>query len=158
MQETRVQSFVSLVVTWFGCGRAPKAPGTFGTLGAIPVVWAFSQMGDYGYLGATMVLTVFAMVLAGMHEAMTGVHDAPEVVIDEVAGFLVTMALVPWSWPNVLLGFAIFRLLDIVKPFPISWVDKKIPGGVGAVADDLVAGILGNIIFQLLLQKGLLPW
>lgn len=154
----RYQSIVGLGVTWFGLGRAPKAPGTFGTLGAIPVVWLFSQLSDVGYLGATLALTAIAIVLAHFYEAMTGVHDSPEVVIDEVAGFLVTMALVPFTWQNVILGFAVFRLLDIVKPFPISWIDRKIPGGVGAVADDIAAGILGNVLFHLALQKGVLPW
>jgi phosphatidylglycerophosphatase A len=158
MQEARVHSFVSLGVTWFGLGRLTKAPGTIGTLGAIPIVWLFQKFGDFGYLGATITLTVFAMVLAHMYEAVTGTHDSSEVVIDEVVGFLVTMALVPFTWQNVLLGFAIFRVLDIVKPFPISWIDRKVPGGVGAVADDLFAGILGNIIIHLLLAKGFLPW
>jgi phosphatidylglycerophosphatase A len=147
-------SFVEIFATWFGCGKAPKAPGTFGTLGAIPLVWAFTLAGPINYLLLSMIFTVVAIFVAHLQELQSGRHDDKSVVIDEVAGLLVTMAWVPFSWTYVILGFALFRLFDIWKPFPISYIDKKIGGGVGCVGDDLVAGILGNIILQVILKQG----
>lgn len=154
----KVQQLVSVLATWFGLGKMPFAPGTFGTLGAIPLVWAFSLLGPVPYMIATFVFTVFAIFVAHFHEAATGDHDASEVVIDEVAGLLVTMVWVPFSWPYVIIGFLLFRFFDILKPYPISYIDKKVGGGIGCVGDDLLAGILGNIILQLILQQRLLPW
>jgi len=96
---------------------------------------------------------VGAILLAHFHELLTGAHDPSEVVIDEVAGFLVTMVWVPFTWSYVLAGFLLFRILDIWKPFPISYVDQKVKGGIGAVGDDLVAGIIGSMILQCLIQQ-----
>ena len=143
-----------ILATWFGCGKFPKAPGTAGTLGAIPLVWALSLLGPLPYMLATLVFTIFAIFVAHVYEAESGEHDASEVVIDEVAGFLVTMTWVPFSWTYVLAGFLLFRFFDILKPFPISYIDRKVGGGVGVVADDLLAGILANVILQFLWQKG----
>jgi phosphatidylglycerophosphatase A len=156
MKNFDSKKLVSVLATWFGCGKAPWAPGTFGTLGAIPLVWFFSLRGPLPYMLATLVFTIGAIFVAHFHEAATGEHDASEVVIDEVAGLLVTMTWVPFSWIYVALGFLLFRFFDILKPFPISYVDRKVGGGVGAVGDDLLAGILSNIILQALLQYGVL--
>jgi phosphatidylglycerophosphatase A len=139
---------------WFGCGLSPKAPGTVGTLGAIPLFLLLVRLESLHYMAAVLAFSVASILVAHFYELGGEEHDRPEFVMDEVAGFLVTMTWVPATVPGVIAGFAIFRLLDIVKPFPISWVDQKIPGGVGTVADDLVAGILGNVILQLLLQNG----
>lgn len=158
MSPARLTS-IKLLGTWFGCGRAPKAPGTFGTLGAIPLVWAFQTAGEERYLLFTLAFTLFTILVAQLYEDLVATeHDSPEFVIDEVAGFLVTMAMVPFTWVSVLTGFLLFRLLDVVKPFPISYVDKKVPGGIGAVADDLLAGILANLVLQILLQNGWAEW
>ncbi len=145
---------LKILASWFGCGRAPKAPGTFGTLGAIPVVVGFSLLGPMFYLLATLIFTIFAIFVAHFYEILTGRHDDKEVVIDEVAGFLVTMAWTPLTWTYLLLGFLLFRFFDILKPYPISYVDRKVGGGIGCVGDDLLAGILSNIILQLVLQNG----
>ena len=145
---------VKMLATWFGCGRAPRAPGTVGTLGAIPLVWVFAQFGNYGYMLATMTFVVVSIWIAQAYEDTWATeHDAPEFVMDEVAGFLVAMTWVPLTWQFWLLGFVVFRVLDAAKPFPISWVDRKVPGGVGAVADDLVAGILTNVLLQYALHS-----
>jgi phosphatidylglycerophosphatase A len=155
LESPIVRRTTLLLATWFGCGKSPVAPGTVGTLGAIPLVWAFAQMPPLAYMLSTLILSIAAIWIAHLHEAITGEHDCGEVVIDEVAGFAVTMVWVPFTWPYLLAGFAIFRLLDALKPFPISYIDREVKGGVGAVGDDLVAGILSNIILQLLLQQRL---
>ena len=151
-----MQRLIKILATWFGCGLAPKVPGTFGTLGALPLVWAFSFFDPMHYMLATVTFAVIAIFVAHLYEVMTGQHDSGEVVIDEVAGFLVTMTWTPFAWKYVIVGFALFRFFDVLKPFPISYFDRNIKGGVGIVADDLVAGILSNIILQALLQMGYL--
>ncbi len=151
------ESTLKILATWFGLGRAPKAPGTVGTLGAIPLVYAFGLLGEMPYMMATFAFTVAAIGVAQLYEAtIADEHDAPEFVMDEVAGFLVAMTWVPFTWTYVLAGFALFRVFDALKPWPISWVDRKVPGGVGAVADDLVAGIVTNIVLQAFLAYAIL--
>jgi phosphatidylglycerophosphatase A len=144
---------VQILATWFGCGKAPKAPGTFGTLGAIPLAFALSFVGPLPYMLVTLIFSVGAIFVAQLYEGISGRHDDKEVVIDEVAGFLVTMAWVPFTWKYAVAGFLLFRLFDVWKPFPISYVDQKVKGGVGCVGDDLIAGILSNIILQVLLDQ-----
>lgn len=142
---------VKALGTWFGLGLVPFAPGTLGTIGAIPLVWFFQSLGELQYLFATFIFIFVSILVAQMYEDQMGAgHDPGEFVMDEVAGFLVTMALIPFTWTYVLTAFVIFRLLDILKPFPISWVDKRVPGGFGAVADDLVAGIVASLAMQLI--------
>lgn len=148
---------IALLATWFGCGKAPKAPGTFGSLGAIPLIFALSYLPPLPYMLFSVVFAIGAIFVAQLYEAETGRHDDKEIVIDEVAGMLVTMAWVPFNVTYVLLGFVIFRAFDVLKPFPISYIDKKVEGGVGTVGDDLIAGILSNIILQLILQQRWLP-
>lgn len=143
-----------ILATWFGCGKSPRAPGTVGTIGALPLAWALSYLQPMGYMLATITLTVIAILVSHFHEAFTGKHDSKEIVIDEVVGFLVTMTWVPFTWTYVLAGFLLFRFFDILKPFPISYVDRQVKGGVGTVGDDLIAGIFASIILQVLLQKG----
>lgn len=149
-----MQRLIKILATWFGCGLAPQAPGTVGTLGAIPLVMAFSYLNTLHYMIATVTFAVLAIFVAHLYELMNGAgqHDRQEIVIDEVAGFLVTMTWVPLDWRYLLVGFVVFRFFDALKPFPISYIDRNIKGGVGVVADDLVAGILSNIILQALLQ------
>lgn len=144
-----------LLATWFGCGLAPLVPGTVGTIGAMPLVWALSRLGDLRYLYVSFAFAVFSILVAHLYEfEVAGAHDTPELVIDEVAGFLVTMALAPINWRTMALGFVLFRAFDMIKPFPISYVDQKMPGGVGAVADDLLAGIAAGLVLQFALQYG----
>ena len=154
--NTYIQQVATVLATWFGLGKIPKAPGTYGTLGAIPLVWVFSLAGPIPYMLATLFFTLFAIFVAHIYEMGSGQHDDQEVVIDEVAGFLVTMTWVPFQWPYVVAGFLLFRLFDIWKPFPISYVDQKVGGGIGCVGDDLLAGIVANVILQFALQKGFL--
>lgn len=140
----------------FGSGLMPKAPGTFGTLAAIPVYYLLKDLSLIQYL--LFVLTVF---LAGIYicqytsDALK-VHDHPGIVIDEFAGYFITMIAVPISWQSILIGFLLFRLFDIFKPWPISWLDKKVHGGLGIMIDDVVAGFFALAIMHLALFFNLL--
>jgi len=147
------QRVLRALATWWGCGKSPRAPGTMGTLGAIPLYWMFAQLSGLGYMAATVLFVGLAIIVAQLYEVvLADRHDSPELVIDEVAGFLVTMTWLPLDAKWICAGFLLFRLLDVFKPFPISWVDRRVPGGVGAVADDLVAGMFANVALQALLE------
>ncbi len=146
------------VVTGLGLGLLPKMPGTWGTLGAFPLVYVFGLAGDWNYMGLTLVMVVIAIWAAHVESVESGRHDSPDIVIDEVVGYLVAMTWLPFEPWVVLTTFCIFRLLDVIKPPPISWLDKKIKGGVGIVADDILAGIFTNILAHWIFQTGLMPW
>jgi phosphatidylglycerophosphatase A len=148
----KVKSFLLQLATFFGVGNIPFAPGTFGTLAAIPLCLAFMKMGAWFYMGFTIFLIPISIISADLYEKDLGEgnHDLPQVVIDEVVGFLITMTWLPITWKSFVAGFILFRILDILKPFPIGMMDKKIPGGLGVVADDVAAGIIANILLQII--------
>jgi phosphatidylglycerophosphatase A len=140
---------MKIATVWdIGVGR--RGPGTWGTLAAVPLYVLLSFLPWWAYMASTLCLIVLAIVASEIYEQETGTHDLPQVVIDEVVGFLVTMVLIPRTWQSILAGFFLFRVLDIWKPFPIRWVDRRVHGGVGVVADDLLAGVIANLILQVL--------
>ena len=145
-----------LLATFFYLGRAPYMKGTVGTLGAIPLIFIFNFIGDisgYGlnmYMVLTFAFLVLALVICESYDMMTQNHDAPEVVIDEVAGYLIAMMWLPYTWQAFLYSFIIFRVLDIFKPPPISIIDQKVRGGFGVVLDDALAGVITNFIMQII--------
>jgi phosphatidylglycerophosphatase A len=145
-----------LLAAWGPCGFAPVAPGTVGTLGAIPLYLVLSRLPPAGYLAATAALTALAVAAAARAGAYWGVADASPIVIDEVAGFLVTMALVPFSWPAVAAGFAAFRVFDVLKPWPASALDR-VKSGFGVVMDDVAAGVWAWTALAALRALGALP-
>lgn len=142
---------VHFLALGFGSGLAPKAPGTFGTLAAIPVWWLLAQGGGLVYLLGTLLAIAIGPYVCGKAARDMGIHDHGSIVWDEVAGYLITMLLVPVSWLWALVGFGLFRFFDILKPWPISWLDKKLAGGTGIMADDILAGVFAAIVMQLLL-------
>ncbi len=150
---THSVNWTKALATFMYTGLSPKAPGTVGTLAAIPAVYFACFLGKGGYVALTLVVTVVAIFVSQLYEQQNQVHDSSEIVIDEVAGYFVAMALLPVTFKAFVLGFFIFRALDIIKPFPISYLDKNIKGGMGVVVDDLAAGLLTNIILQVLHQK-----
>ncbi|MBO6948268.1 MAG: phosphatidylglycerophosphatase A [Rhodospirillales bacterium] len=132
-----------LLATWFGSGYAPKAPGTAGSLLALPFGWGIAHFGGQIWLGiATVIVTLIGVWVANAYMAQAGEHDPGPVVIDEVAGQW--LAMLPLAaainWQIILIAFVLFRLFDIVKPWPISWADKNIKGGLGVMLDDVLAG------------------
>jgi phosphatidylglycerophosphatase A len=130
-----------------------------GTLGALPLVWLFARLGDFGYIACTSLFVLFSIFIAHFYELLVDdQHDQPEFVMDEVAGLLVTMTLVPLTGTSLTLGFLTFRAFDMVKPFPISYVDQRISGGLGTVADDLLAGVASNLVLHYVWAQGGWPW
>ena len=149
----RLKTVVECFAQWFGLGRLPFSPGTFGTLGAIPLVYALAGLGPLPYMIATFAFIFFAMWISHLYEKIHGEHDSSKIVIDEVAGFLVAMTLVPFTWANVAITFALFRFFDIVKPGPIRILDRRMTGGFGTVIDDVAAGLVVNILMQVWLGR-----
>jgi phosphatidylglycerophosphatase A len=134
------------MATWFGCGRVPIAPGTAGTLGAIPLYLIAVRAGCRGVAVAAVTITLVGVWAASVVARELGKKDPPLVVIDEVAGLLVTMLPVHrLSWRAVVVGFICFRLFDIVKPWPVRWLER-LPAGWGIVLDDVAAGVFGACI------------
>lgn len=125
----------------FGSGLAKKAPGTFGTLAAIPVYYLFIQADLWLYGLLTLIAAVVGVWLCDVAANKLGEHDFGGIVWDEVVGFLITMSVVPFSWQATVAGFVLFRLFDIVKPWPIRWLDRHVHGGLGIMVDDVLAGV-----------------
>jgi phosphatidylglycerophosphatase A len=141
---------VHLVACGFGSGLAPYAPGTFGTAVGVLVYLALTPLDLVYYLAAVAALSAAGIWVCGRAAADFGVHDHPAIVWDEVVGYLVTMIAVPPGVLNVLLGFVLFRLFDILKPWPVRVADRRVPGGFGIVLDDLLAGLYAALALQLL--------
>jgi phosphatidylglycerophosphatase A len=145
------------LATWFGCGRVPKAPGTAGTVGAIPLYLLLAHTGRAGVGLAAMAMTFVGVWAASVVARELASKDPQVVVIDEVAGFLVTMVPVrTLSWQAVLAGFVLFRLLDSLKPWPIRRAEQ-LPGGWGIVLDDVAAGVFGAAVMIGLQALKVLP-
>lgn len=134
----------------FGSGLVPKAPGTFGTLAAIPVFFLALNLGNLYYLLLLLIMSVAGVYICGKAAKDAGVHDHGAIVWDEIVGFMITMYLIPVNWLTVLVGFALFRFFDILKPWPISYLDKNCHGGLGIMLDDIVAGIAAWACMMLL--------
>ncbi len=140
---------VLLASSFFGLGYLPLAPGTWGTVGALGVWWSMRDLTLPWFVGLTLAICAFAVWVAGRAEALYGSHDVQHIVIDEVAGLLVTVIGVPWRWQQVLTAFVVFRLLDSLKPPPIRWFDRHVEGGFGVVIDDIVAGLVGCALLHI---------
>lgn len=132
-----------------GSGAIPKAPGTFGTLAAIPPYLALAWLPLPWYLLVVAVAFGFGWYLSEMVSRDMGVHDHGGIVWDEFVGFWVTMIAVPLSWQTVIAGFLLFRVFDVLKPWPISWFDRRVHGGLGIMIDDVIAGVFAWVILQL---------
>lgn len=130
-----------------GLGLAPKAPGTFGTLLGIPLLFLMPQS-LYGYLAIVVVLFLVGVWLCDVCAKDLGVHDHPGIVWDEVVGYLITMIALPRTLGWVIAGFVVFRVFDILKPWPISWVDRQVHGGLGIMLDDVLAALFGVAVLQ----------
>ena len=133
-----------------GLGLAPKAPGTFGTLLGIPLL--FLMPGNLMlYLVVVALLFVLGVWCCDVCAKNLGVHDHPGIVWDEVVGYLITMIAVPKTFLWVVVGFIVFRFFDILKPWPIGWVDKHVGGGLGIMLDDVLAAVFSLIVIQIML-------
>ena len=140
---------IHFIAFGFGFGAAPFAPGTFGTLAAIPIYLFIADYPLWFYSMLLVIAIVASCWIIDITERDIHAHDHPGSVLDEIVGYLLTMFAAPHGWQWVFLGFLLFRLFDIWKPWPISWMDENLKGGIGTVADDLAAAVPAWIIIQL---------
>ena len=135
----------------FGSGLMPVAPGTFGTLVAIPFYLLIAQLELPYYLAFILLAFGLGVYLCQYTSATLGEHDHSGIVWDEFVGFWITMIAVPVTWQWIVGGFVLFRLFDIVKPWPVKIVDKRMTGGFGIMFDDVLAGLYALCCLQLAL-------
>lgn len=142
---------IHILAFGFGSGASPFAPGTMGTLMAIPVFLLLCQLPLYAYLICVVLLSVSGVYICERCSRELGVHDHSGIVWDEIAGYLITMIAIPVNLWTVVLGFLLFRFFDIWKPWPIRYLDREMQGGLGIMLDDVLAGIASwAILFTLI--------
>ena len=135
----------------FGSGLSPYAPGTAGTLAAIPLFWFMSTLPLAVYLAVVGVLFLIGIYLCQVTTDRLGAHDHSAIVWDEVVGYLLTMTAIPFDWRWVLAGFFLFRLFDVWKPWPVRALDRSVGGGLGIMLDDIGAAIYAALSLQAIL-------
>jgi phosphatidylglycerophosphatase A len=140
-ENFRITNPIHFLALGFGSGLLPKAPGTFGTLDAIPLYLLLAPSSVSIYLVSVIVMSIAGIYICGQAAKDAGVHDHGAIVWDEIVGFLITMFMIPLSWKSVIVGFILFRIFDIFKPWPISFIDKNVHGGLGIMLDDIIAGL-----------------
>lgn len=149
--KTLIKKPAAFIAYGFGSGLSPKAPGTFGTLVAIPIYWLIQDWSLSAYLIFTVIAFLFGIWICQKTVDWLKQDDPGGVVWDEVVGYLVTMIAAPKGWLWIVIGFVLFRFFDILKPWPVSLADRKLHGGFGIMLDDVLAGIyamLSLCIFQ----------
>ena len=145
-----MNQLIMALATGFYVGMIPKAPGTWGSLAAL-IPWFFlKDLPLQAYLTVLAVIFVVGFFVSGSAEKILDRPDAGPIVIDEILGMFITLTLAPAHPAAWLLGFILFRIFDIFKPFPVSWFDRKIHGGIGIMMDDVVAGLYALASLQLL--------
>ena len=138
----------------FGAGLLPVAPGTWGTAAAVPLFWYLSGWSLGGYLTAVVVIGAVSIWACGRTARCLGVHDDRAIVADEIVGFLVAMIGMPFTWVTVAVGVVLFRVFDILKPWPVGALDRRLSGGLGIVADDVAAGVYAAVSMQVVGRLG----
>lgn len=144
---------LALLCTWFGSGLLPKVPGTWGSAAALPfaaaIHWAW---GGFGLAIGAAIVFVLGSVASGPFARLAGVKDPGAIVIDEVAAQWATLSIAPLHPLAYLMGFVLFRIADIAKPWPASWCDRRLAGGFGVMADDMVSGVYAGVAMYVLLR------
>ena len=146
------EAAVMFLATGFYVGNIPFAPGSFGSLIGLPLCFALAGISLVPAVLCTLFFIFFAVCIAGAAEKILKQNDPGCIVIDEIAGMMVALIGLPFNPITVTIGFIIFRILDILKPFPIRNLDKGVPGGLGVVADDVAAGIIANLLLRIILR------
>ena len=135
----------------FGSGLSSIAPGTVGTVVAIPIYLAIVSINELILPAVVLIALVVGIKICGDAAASLQTHDHPGIVWDEIVGYWITMLFIPVTFLSIAIGFLLFRFFDIVKPWPIKWADQKVSGGLGIMLDDVIAGIMANIVLQALI-------
>jgi phosphatidylglycerophosphatase A len=148
--QKRVKQFILFWATGFGVGYSPIAPGTLGTLIAIPIYYFLSGISSPLYEITLIGFLFLSVWISENAEIFFGKKDDQRIVIDEIVGFLITMLWVPKTIHFILIGFFLFRFFDILKPFPIRRLEKRLKGGYGVVLDDVMAGVYSSIVLHLI--------
>jgi phosphatidylglycerophosphatase A len=141
-------TLILALATGFYTGYLPKAPGTWGTLVALPLHLLLIQLAPPAYAAALVAFLVLSILIAGTAEKIFDYKDPGAIVIDEIMGMLIALIGAPLNPLYWLLAFLLFRLFDIWKPFPIRWIDRRVQGGTGIVLDDVLAGVFTLVVLQ----------
>jgi phosphatidylglycerophosphatase A len=149
-EKFNLKNPIHFLALGFGSGLMPKAPGTFGTLAAIPLFLFMVPLSSLIYAAIVLFISISGIYICAKAASDAGVHDHGAIVWDEIAGFLITMFMVPVSWQSIVVGFLLFRVFDIFKPWPISYIDKHVHGGFGIMFDDVLAGLLALACMHLI--------
>ena len=148
------KNVIEAIATGLYLGKIPVAPGTFGTLLGLPLAWVCAHyLPPTGYMVGIVVMIAVSSISAELHERYTKLHDPGEIVIDEIVGFMITMTWLPQNWQTYALAFVFFRFFDIVKPFPIRQIDQRVKGGFGTTLDDVAAGLVANVLLQVIFSE-----
>jgi phosphatidylglycerophosphatase A len=147
-----------VIATSFGAGFSPVAPGTVGTLTAVPMAWAAARLGRLGFALVALGIAAVGTWAASAFVRASGRDDDQRIVVDEVAGYFVTLLLVKCTIVHLCIAFVLFRLFDIWKPPPVRQLDRHVGGGFGVMADDLAAGVYGALILFALDRAGVVAW
>jgi phosphatidylglycerophosphatase A len=140
------------IATAFGVGKVPVAPGTAGSLVGLFIVILLYAVPPAVYLGLVLFILALGWYCAGRVEKASGIKDHPTIVIDEIAGMMISAFGIPHQAGFLASAFVLFRIFDIIKPFPAGWLERKIPGGGGIMLDDVAAGVYANVILQGILR------
>lgn len=150
MAQFNLANPIHFLALGFGSGLAPKAPGTFGTLAAIPLLFLATLLSTWHYGLLIVLMSVAGIYICGKAAKDAGVHDHGAIVWDEIVGLMITLFMFPLTWQTILVGFLLFRFFDILKPWPISYLDKNCSGGFGIMIDDIVAGLFAWLCMYLI--------
>ncbi len=145
---------VHLLAFGFGSGLLPRAPGTYGTLVGIPLYLLIQPLSWVIYTLIVTLAFVAGLWICQRAAEDLGVHDHSGIVWDEIVGYLAAMGFAPFGWVWIVIGFLLFRLFDILKPWPIKWIDRRVGGGLGIMLDDLMAGLYSAAVMVLLNLTG----
>lgn len=159
-ERVSMKNPVHFLALGFGSGLIPFMPGTFGSLAALPLLLLSANAPVWSFIGFTVIASLVGIYLCGKTADDMQVHDHGSIVWDEIAGMFVTFLFVPITAPTLLIGFVLFRIFDILKPWPIGVIDKRLHGGTGIMLDDLIAGAMacGCMHISMTLWPALTMW